>query len=163
MNRWYLIYTKPRQEVIALNNLKNQNFETYLPLANREKILKGKKFLISEPMFPRYLFVTLNNDRIQSLSPIRSTKGVHHLVSFAGSPATLDNEAIKKLKTTLDENLIEKAFSKGDNIEIFDGPFKGLEAFFRSYSEQDKAILLLNFMAKHVEAHFDLTQFKKVA
>ena len=141
MNRWYLIYTKPRQEVIALNNLKNQNFETYLPLANREKILKGKKFLISEPMFPRYLFVSLNNDGSQSLSPIRSTKGVSHLVSFAGSPATLDDEVIKRLKTNPEEGLIERAFSEGDKIEIFDGPFKGLEAFCRSYSGQEKAIL----------------------
>ena len=87
-------------------------------------------------MFPRYLFVSMNNDGSQNLSLIRSTKGVSSLVNFAGSPASLDDKVIKRLKTILKQGLIERAFSEGDKIEIFDGPFKGLEAFFRSYSGQ---------------------------
>jgi transcription elongation factor/antiterminator RfaH len=78
MNRWHLVYTKPRQEETAFINLTNQNYESYLPFISKEKILQGKKVVIKEPMFPRYIFVRLNNDGSQNWSPIRSTKGVSH-------------------------------------------------------------------------------------
>jgi transcription antitermination factor NusG len=56
-----------------------------------------------------------------------------------------------------------KAFSDDDSVEIIDGPFKGLKAVFKAYSGEERAILLLDFMAKHIHAKFDLRQFKKVA
>ena len=111
MNRWHLICTKPRQEELALSNLKNQNYESYLPLITKEKILQGKKILTKEPMFPRYLFVRLRKDRLQDLSPIRSTRGVSNLVTFGGSFATLNDEVIVKLTQRLDKDLLVKAFS----------------------------------------------------
>jgi transcriptional antiterminator RfaH len=62
MSHWHLIYTKPHQEKVALDNLTHQNYQCYLPLINKEKILRGKKILSKEPMFPRYLFVLLSLD-----------------------------------------------------------------------------------------------------
>ena len=35
---WYLIHTKPRQELRALENLERQGYECYLPLLPTEKI-----------------------------------------------------------------------------------------------------------------------------
>ena len=54
---WYLIYTKPRQEAIALTNLSRQGFECYLPMLKVEKIRQRKTALVTETMFPRYLFI----------------------------------------------------------------------------------------------------------
>ena len=34
---WYLIYTKPRQEIVALENLERQGFNVYLPLYKKLK------------------------------------------------------------------------------------------------------------------------------
>jgi transcriptional antiterminator RfaH len=62
MSHWHLIYTKPHQEKVALDNLTRQNYQCYLPLIHTEKILRGKKILSKEPMFPRYLFVRLSHD-----------------------------------------------------------------------------------------------------
>lgn len=36
-DRWYLAYTKPRQEQIAQVNLEQQAFEAYLPLYKKFK------------------------------------------------------------------------------------------------------------------------------
>ena len=35
---WYLIYTKPRQEKVALQNLEQQGYQCYLPLLPKEKL-----------------------------------------------------------------------------------------------------------------------------
>jgi transcriptional antiterminator RfaH len=163
MNRWHLIYTKVRQEETAFINLTNQNYESYLPFISKEKISQGKKVLMKEPMFTRYLFVRLNDDGFQNWSPIRSTKGVSHLVNFGSHLATLDDEIINMLMQKIDKNLTVKAFSNNDSVEIIDGPFKGLKAAFKAYSGEERAILLLDFMAKHIHAKFDLRQFKKIA
>ena len=104
MERWHLIYTKPRQEEIAFDNLTHQNYKVYLPLLEKEKILRGKKVLIKEPMFPRYIFVRYDNEGHQNWTPIRSTKGVSHPVSFGGSLATLDDKIINNLMQRLDKD-----------------------------------------------------------
>jgi transcriptional antiterminator RfaH len=163
MNNWYLIYTKSHQEKVALDNLTRQYYQCYLPLINKEKILRGKKILSKEPMFPRYLFVRLSHDGQQNWSPIRSTIGVSHLVNFGGLAASLDDETMDNLQQKIDNNSLVKVFSKGDSIEIVNGPFKGLEAIFRSYSGEERAVLLLDFMAKHISVKVDLGHFKKSA
>jgi transcriptional antiterminator RfaH len=163
MNSWHLIYTKPRQEELALINLKNQHYECYLPFISKEKILQGKKILSKEPMFPRYLFVRLSHDGQQNWSPIRSTKGVSHLVNFGGLAASLDDETMDNLQQNIDKSLVAKVFSIDDKVEIIQGPFKGMEAIFNTYQGEERAMLFLHFMAKNITAKFDLRDFKKVA
>ena len=163
MDRWHLIYTKPRQETLAHANLQNQRYESFLPLVTVEKIFRGKKVLMKELMFPRYIFVRLKDDGQQNWSPIRSTRGVSHLVTFGGSLAVLDDEVMDNLIERLDENPVVEAFKQGDIIEIVDGPFGGLEAVFRTFSGEGRATLILEFMAKKIDAKFGLSQFKKVA
>jgi transcriptional antiterminator RfaH len=163
MNKWHLIYTKPQQEKVALDNLIRQNYQCYLPLINKEKILRGKKILSKEPMFPRYLFIRLSHDGQQNWSPIRSSIGVSHLVHFGGLAASLDDEMMDNLKQKIDKALVVKVFSIHDKVEILTGPFKGMEAIFNTYKGEERAMLLLNFMAKNLTAIFDLRDFKKVA
>ena len=163
MNKWHLIYTKPQQEKVALDNLTRQNYQCYLPLINKEKILRGKKILTKEPMFPRYLFVRLSHDGQQNWAPIRSSIGVSHLVHFGGLAANLDDEMMDNLKQKIGKALVVKFFSIGDKVEILTGPFKGMEAIFNTYKGEERAMLFLNFMAKNLTAKFDLRDFKKVA
>ena len=163
MNSWHLIYTKAKKEKVALDNLTCQNFQCYLPLINKEKILRGKKILTEEPAFPRYLFVRLSHDGQQNWSLIRSTIGVSHIVNFGGLAASLDDELIYNLKQKIDKALVVKAFSIGDKVEIIKGPFKGMEAIFNTYKGEERALLFLNFMAKNLTAKFDFRDFKKVA
>ena len=163
MNHWHLIYTKPHQEKVAFDNLTHQNYQCYLPLINKEKISQGKKILINELAFPRYLFVRLRHDGQQNWSPIRSTLGVSHLVNFGGLPASLDDKTMDNLKQQIDKASVVKVFSIGDKVEILKGPFKGIEAIFSTYKGEERAMLFINFMAKNLTAKFDLKDFKKVA
>jgi len=163
MSHWHLIYTKPHQEKVALDNLTRQNYQCYLPLINKEKILQGKKILSKEPIFPRYLFVRLSHDGQQNWSPIRSSKGVSHPVNFGGLAASLDDETMDNLRQKIDNALLVKVFSIGDKVEILKGPFKGMEAIFNGYKGEERAMLFLDFMAKNLTAKFDLRDFKKVA
>ncbi len=96
---WYLIYTKPRQEAVALTNLSRQGFECYLPMLRVEKIRNRKPALVAEAMFPRYLFIRLDtSDSGQSWSPIRSTLGVNQMVKLGGQPAKVGAQLIDLIR-----------------------------------------------------------------
>ena len=114
-------------------------------------------------MFPRYLFVRLNDNGQQNWSPICSTRGVSHLVNFGGLAARLDDKMIYNLQEKIDQVSVVKFFSRDDKVEILKGPFKGIEAIFNAYEGEERAILFLSFMAKKLAAKFDLRDFKKGA
>ena len=61
MQKWYVIYTKSRKEKVALQNLNAQGYDAHLPLIKLEKIIRHKKAVIEEPLFPRYLFIRLDD------------------------------------------------------------------------------------------------------
>ncbi len=118
---WYVCLSRPRQETIAVENLERQGFECYLPLwvaENRPPV----------PMFPRYLFVrpkSLN----QSLSPIRSTRGVSHLMRFGHELAVASNaiiDAVRDLEVSVGS--LQPSVAPGDTVEILSGPFAGYDA-----------------------------------
>jgi len=94
---WYLAYTKPRQEEIARVNLEQQGFEAYLPLYKKFKKTEQGPVSVFEPMFPRYIF--FRPGRVgQSISAVRSTKGVTTIVRFGFEPAVIDEELLRRIR-----------------------------------------------------------------
>ena len=87
---WFTVYTKPRQERIALENLERQGFRCFLPMAVNPYQRRSARGQRIEPLFPRYLFLNAVADQ-QSLGPVRSTRGVATLVRAPGglSPSSV--------------------------------------------------------------------------
>ena len=141
MNKWYLIKTKPRQEKKAKQNLENQGYEVFCPIA---KI--NDKLVV---LFPGYLFVQLN-DKTQNWAPINSTKGVSHFVKFGLNFAKVPNSVIEFIKTnqhiTADKLNNLNKFKPGDKVQISDGTFKDYTAIFKCYKSDERVILLMNLL-----------------
>jgi transcriptional antiterminator RfaH len=161
MKKWYLLYTKPRQEKLAFCNLQNQSYEVFLPLAKVEKINKGIRKIFEEPIFSRYLFIRLDQFGSQSWIPIRSTVGVSCLVKFGHQFAEVSDELVIYIQKNLDGIVFTEKFKSGDFIKVTQGPFKGIEAVFKIYDGNERAILLIELLSKKIEAKFDLEFLKK--
>ena len=143
MKNWYLIKTKPQQEVIATQNLTNQNFNVFFPKA----VINNK----TTPLFPSYLFIELD-DKTQNWTPIRSTKGVSNFVRFGLSFAKVPNQIINLIKTQ-QQQTIEKMINicshhKGDYLEIQTGVFKGQQAIFQNSNSSDRVTVLLKLIGQ---------------
>ena len=149
-SKWLLVYTKAREEKRAKKNLENQGFETFLPMIAYEKIRQPKSFSL-EPMFPRYLFIIINEER-DNWAHIKSTRGVSHLVVFGDKFAEVPNSVVAFLKTRVDDNDIVKQkvtrqeFQKGDKLVIKKGVLKGKEATFLSKTGKERVRILLRFI-----------------
>lgn len=162
LENWHVIFTKPRQERIALENLQRQDYECFLPLIQSEKDHRGRVTMTSEALFPRYLFVKLSADvKSKSWSPIRSTVGVSHLVCFGRTYAKVDNELVESLRTRSD-NPQRRRFSPGDSILINDGALTGLEAIYQCPSGEGRAMLLLTILSRSVEVEVNTSIIRKV-
>ena len=71
---WYLTYTRPRLETVALQNLQQQGFDAYLPLYKCLKKTDAGIQAIFVPMFPRYVFFRPSHPA-QSIAPVALDPG----------------------------------------------------------------------------------------
>lgn len=143
---WYVVHTKPRQEARALENLQNQGFNCFLPTMQVQKLRNQKVQTITEPMFSRYLFIQLDEQR-QNWGPIRSTLGVSKLVSFGPQPAKVPPEFITFLKEAPAET-IEHMFNLGDQVQVASGPLKGLEGRYLAHDGETRAFVLVDLLGQ---------------
>ena len=97
MDRWFLLQTKSRQESRAVENLERQGIDSFCPRINIEKILRGRRVVVDEALFPGYLFVSFNQQSVSATS-VRSTRWVSNFVSCAGAPVLVPLELIESLK-----------------------------------------------------------------
>jgi transcriptional antiterminator RfaH len=163
---WYLIHTKPRQELRALENLERQGYECYLPLLPTEKIQQKLVAIVDEPLFPRYLFIRLDSSQSgKSWAPIRSTLGVSKLVTFGMEPAKVDHALIEFLRES-EAKISEqpqRLFDVGDRLLVTDGPFAGIEAIYQMSNGEGRVMVLIELLSKPVKVVMAPQSLKKVS
>ncbi|MFZ4537536.1 transcription/translation regulatory transformer protein RfaH [Propionivibrio sp.] len=161
---WYVVYTKPRQEARALENLCSQGFDCCLPTLKVDRLRAGRRVIIAEPLFPRYLFVHLEAGR-SNWSAIRSTLGVSHLVRFGGVAARIPSALI----AALSEQPAQKKglFDVGERLKVIEGPFVGIEAeLLRLYEAPDgeaRVMLLMEILARPQKISLPASAVRKAA
>ena len=159
---WHLVYTKAKQEDIALSNLERQGYTCYLPKLSIEKIRRRKAEVVIEPMFPRYLFVRLDlGGQGKSWTPIRSTIGVQQLIYFGSHAAQVDDAIIEWLRRREAAHPTESMFKQGEAVMIADGPFAGIEAIFQTADAERRAMILLEILSKPVRMQIDSGRLRK--
>ena len=149
-SKWFLVFTKAKEEQRAKTNLENQGFQTFLPMIAFVKMNRSKSTTV-EPMFPRYLFIKLNLEK-DNWTLIKSTRGVSHIVVFGQRFAEIPDRVVAHLKSGADKNDIFKQtikrqeFEKGDTLIIAQGIFKDKEATFLSKKSKERVRILLRFV-----------------
>lgn len=151
---WYLIYSKPRQEQLACENLTRQAYTVYLPriiqIQNRRHA--GRDSETIAPMFPRYLFIHLNKST-DNWAPIRSTIGVSGLVQFGQYNAVVPDELIRTLQSACNSEgvheSIKKEFQIGEKVRIIHGIARDYEGVIHSTRSSERIELLLSTVAGH--------------
>ena len=149
--QWFLITAKANQDSRAEQNLTNQGYEIYRPLARVPRIRRGKRQYQIESLFPRYLFIRLNVKE-DNWSPIRSTYGVSGFVRFGSLPSVVPDSLIRFLKeneTVFEQKAVNiDDFQQNDAIKVLDGLFKGYEGIFIGYEGEHRATILLQFLGQ---------------
>lgn len=159
MEQWYVVHTKPRQEKVAEENLTHQGYRCFLPLGRQWRKRRGRRYLSTEPFFPRYLFVRLNLGET-NIGPIRSTLGVTGLVRFGKHILPVPETFMESLKSQTDtEGVIGQDppdFKAGQMVLIEEGVLTGYRAIFQAKSGEERALLLLSLLGSQSQVEVPL-------
>ena len=163
---WFAVFTKPRQENIALENLERQGFRCFLPMAINPYQRRTARKLRIEPLFPRYLFLNAIADQ-QSLGPVRSTRGVNNLVRFGMDLAEMPESVIQAIRSRCDPEtelvcLQPVSVRPGDRVRVFDGPLAGAEGLFEATSGLRRAHLLIEILGRPTAVEVDRMMLQRV-
>ncbi|KFC00889.1 transcriptional activator [Trabulsiella guamensis ATCC 49490] len=162
MQAWYLLYCKRGQLMRAQEHLERQAVNCLTPMITLEKIVRGKRTSVSEPLFPNYLFVEFDPEVIHTTT-INATRGVSHFVRFGTQPAIVPPTVIHQLSVYKPEGITDPETPwPGDSVEITEGTFKGLKAIFTEPDGEARSMLLLNFLNQQVLQSVKNTEFRKV-
>lgn len=163
---WRTVYCKSREERRAEAHLENQGFEVFLPRVRTLTRIRGRTQTRVEPMFPRYLFIALE-EFIDDWSTIRSTRGVISLVRFGDQFPTIQDGLVQALRTQHDRKGVvdiseAMEIRPDDSVEITDGALAGLRAIFRARSGQERVTVLLKMLNHEKEIELPGNAIRKV-
>ncbi|MCX6152136.1 MAG: UpxY family transcription antiterminator [Ignavibacteriales bacterium] len=144
---WFALYTKPRHEFKASENLHLVEVEHYLPTVTRLKQWSDRKKKIIEPLIRGYIFVFVTEkERFLALQQ----NGIVRCVSFHGQPAIIPEWQIENLKKMLNRDsdfTLSEVIKVGAKVKVIDGPFQGVIGVV-NYTQSGKTISITIDMLK---------------
>ena len=143
---WYVIHTNPRQEQRAYDNLRAGHLEAFFPKIKERRLnpYTGLATHVSKSLFPGYIFARFNPNRL--LREVRFTRGVHSVVSVAGSPTSVEDEIVTLIQLRVDKNgfvRIDSDLKLGDKVIVKDGPLEGLVGIFKEETSAANRVTIL--------------------
>jgi transcriptional antiterminator RfaH len=110
-------------------------------------------------LFPRYLFVRLEDSSISATS-VRCTRGVSHFVTSAGAPIAVHEGLVEQLRERVEQNanvVVSSMPKVGEKMQVVDGPFRGLNAVFCQTDGNSRAMVLITILNQQVKATMSLS------
>jgi transcriptional antiterminator RfaH len=115
--------------------------------------------MVPTPLFPRYVFVSVDMAR-QRWRSINSTIGVSRLVCNGDDPAVVPSAVVAKLKERegadgcirLDQR---PCFAPGDRVRVLDGAFEACLGLFECVTDSERVAILLDLLGRKVRVFLD--------
>ena len=163
---WYLAYTHPRGESKASWHLENQGFTAYVPSYLKQRRHARRIDSVKAPLFPRYLFVCMDIAKAP-WRVIHSTIGIHHLICAGEIPLEVPERIIQELRERVDEKGLIKprhpTYERGDRVQVTAGALIDQIGIFECSSDDERAVVLLNFLQRDVRVRVSLDSLRRFA
>lgn len=158
MKRWYLLYCKRGDQSRAKMHLENQGVECFYPEIEIEKILRGKRQKVKEPLFPSYMFVRFDFEQGPTFTSVRSTRGVVDFVRFGAQPKELEGDLVYQLKVLEQHESSASAQNipeKGQVVRVKGGQFSGIDAIYQESDGETRSIMLVKMISQTIPMSID--------
>ncbi len=158
MESWFVLNTKPKKEYQVERLFSEGGIKVYFPKYMHEN--KAKSF------FPGYGFIYFDFPAQYQL--VRYTRGVKRVIGHDAGPIPLETEIIEQIKSRELEGFIElNKFGInpeiGDEIEVMEGPLKGLRGLFhRELTDKERVLILLNYVSYQGQLIIEKKKLRKV-
>jgi transcriptional antiterminator RfaH len=146
-SRWYVVYTRLKEEDRVDQNLAAWQVETFSPKIRRKQVnpYSGKATYFRQSLFPRYLFARFDADKV--LHNVLYTRGVEKLISFNDGPVAVDDDIIELIRLRVGDDgfvRLNDDLRPGDLVTVKSGSMSGITGVFdRAMNDQNRVMLLL--------------------
>ena len=156
MQRWHVIYTRPRSESLALQHLERQGFTAYLPRHRKQRRHARRIDWIAAPLFPRYMFVLIDVAAARWRA-IRSTIGVSGIICQGERPLPMLPGVVEEIIERENEEGFVCAsrnldLRKGDKVRIARESLCDQVGLFEAMAGKDRVVILLTMLGRQVRA-----------
>jgi transcription antitermination factor NusG len=137
---WFALYTKPRHECKARNQINSLGVENYLPMITTKRKWSDRIKSVSEPFIRGYIFIYGNEkERLCAIT----AGSVIQTVCFNGIPAVIpfwQIESLQKMLQHPDEIFISDKFTAGTFVKVISGPMCGISGIVEENNNNEKSI-----------------------
>jgi transcription antitermination factor NusG len=158
MKNWFVLNTKPKKEFHVEKIFVEAGFRIYNPKYKQDERIK--------PFFPGYEFLYF--DFPEEYRLVKYTRGVKKIVGTQEGPTPIPEEVLDALKAREVDGFIEllkygEEPELGDEIEVVEGPLKGLRGIFkRELSDADRVLILMNYVSYQGQLVIERKKLKKL-
>lgn len=152
MRHWYAAQTQVRKERLAMTHLARQSLVAQCPLVRRPRRVAGRVQNTLEPLFPGYVFVSLDCD-LERWRSVDGTIGVTRLVRFGLRPAPLPDGFVEQICALGDtgEAVFEVGLGEGDRVRIVGGAFDELCGTLLTADARRRVTVLLQLLSGDIK------------
>lgn len=125
MKNWFVLYTKPNQELRVVEDLSKIGIYSYCPTVKMIKQYSDRKKKIERPLMPSYIMVYIEESKRKS---VFSIPGIVRYLFWLGKPAIVHENEINIMKKHLEGVYSNISLSKliiGQLHKISEGPLAG--------------------------------------
>ncbi|MDA7880843.1 hypothetical protein N9A94_00880 [Akkermansiaceae bacterium] len=152
---WYVLRTQLKRERLAAANLRRlENVEVFLPRLRYLKTTRRGRIWWVEPLFPGYLLAKFSY--LEMSRAVTYAGGVSRIVSFGDDTPEVPEQFVEDLRaevlrneTDSEEIVVNWKVEVGDEVELGEGPFKGMEGRVVAVRPAaERVSLLLEFLGE---------------
>jgi transcription antitermination factor NusG len=156
---WYAIHTRSNFEQRIASELSLKGIDNFLPAYQEVHQWKQRKKVIAVPLFPGYVFVSLDNSPAARLTVLQTT-GVVRILGNANESEPVPHEELEALRRIVESG--QRCYShpflrEGMRVRIRRGVLKGFEGTLSRFKNKMRVVtsvtLLCQSAAVEVDAH----------
>ena len=151
--RWVVFYTKARQEKAFARELVKLEVPFFLPLVQKQNLIRRKKVTSYVPVFGGYIFLFLNEEeRIKALTTNRTTS---MLEVEDQEQLVYDLRNVQQLISAEAPLTVEARLVAGDRVRIKAGPMEGLEGVVEKRRAQSVLYVAITMLQQSAMIEID--------
>ena len=124
--KWFVVYTRPQQELKVSKQLSAMGITNYCPTITLVKQYSDRKKKVTKPLLPSYVMVEVEE---KDRNKVFGCSGIVRYLFFLGKPAVVPAPQINLIQDHLNgvyNDFKVTTLSVGDSHTITEGPFSGV-------------------------------------